>query len=90
MVGSARWHLRFYLDGDDRLDGHKVAELRALGWNDPVMDSTDDPQVQPGNHTRIWPAPFDLDTACWHVALTPAAIYGLQPDEPVLVEMGLL
>lgn len=32
----------------------------------------------------VWPAPFDFDAACWHVALTLAAVYGLQPDEPVL------
>jgi hypothetical protein len=79
----------FYLD-DDRLNGRQLAELRALGWDDPVDDPSDDPEIQPRNHIRIWPAPFDLETACWFVALTLAAVYGLDSGEPVLVEVGLL
>lgn len=51
----------------------------ATGWSTPTTTRRSRPQPH-----RIWPAPFDLDTACWHVALAFAAVYGLQPDGPVL------
>lgn len=77
------------LDPENHLDARRLARLRALGWEDPTDDSSDDAGNQPRNHTRIWPAPFDLHTACWHVALTLLAVYGLDLDEPVFVEVGL-
>jgi hypothetical protein len=79
----------FYLDDDDHLDGAQIAQLQAIGWDDPLDDPSDDEDLQPRNHTRIWPAPLDLDTACWHVALTLVTVYGLDLDEPVLAEVGL-
>ncbi len=71
-------------------DGEQIAQLQALGWHDPLDDPSDDEDLQPRNHTRIWPAPLDLDTACWHVALTLATVYGLDVEEPVLAAVGLL
>lgn len=72
----------FYLDDDERLDESQRARLRALGWDDPVDDDSDDEELQPRNHTRIWPSPVDVDAAAWHVVLTLASVYGLDTDEP--------
>jgi hypothetical protein len=79
----------FYLDEEDHLDGEQIAQVQALGWDDPLDDPSDDEDLQPRNHTRIWPVPLDLDTACWHVAVTLVTVYGFDLEEPVLVEVGL-
>ncbi|HUP70669.1 MAG TPA: hypothetical protein VM142_12770 [Acidimicrobiales bacterium] len=79
----------FYLDDEDRLDDDQDTRLRVLGWDIPVDDPTDDEEIQPRNYTKVWPAPFDLRAACWHVAVTLAAVYGIDPTEPVLVDVGL-
>ena len=71
----------FYLDDDEQLDATQLAQLRALGWDDPIDDDSDDEELQPRNHTRIWPAPVDVDTATWHVVLTLVTVYGLEVDE---------
>lgn len=80
----------FHLNPDDCLDDDQDKRLRALGWNPPVEDPSDAPETQTPNYTRVWPAPFDLRAACWHVALTLAAIYGLDPEDPILVDVALL
>lgn len=79
----------FYLDDEHQLDEDQDNRLRVLGWGIPVDDPSDDYEIQPRNYTRVWPAPFDLHAACWHVAVTLAAVYGLDPTEPVLVEVRL-
>ncbi len=69
------------LDPADRLSDVHRARLRALRWTDPSGP------VDEGlaNHSRVWPAPFDLDAACWHVVLTLLSVYGLDLDEPIFV-----
>lgn len=66
---------------DERLDERQRAQLRALGWGDPVGPAAEGL----ANHERVWPAPFDLDAACWHVVLTLLSVYGFDLDDPVLV-----
>ena len=79
----------FYLDLPDRLSDRRRGHLRALGWEDPIDDDSGDEDLQPRNHTRVWPAPFDVEAAAWHVVLTLVAVYDVDPDKPVLAEVDL-
>jgi hypothetical protein len=79
-------HLGSNLDGSlytevsgDELSPDERTRLHALGW--------DDADAETEMHPRVWPAPFDLAVACWHVALTLVAVHGLQLDEPILVTL---
>lgn len=80
----------FHLNPDYHLDDDQDKRLRALGWNPPAEGPSDDPQIPAPNYTRAWPAPFDLRAACWHVALTLVAVYGLDTEDPILVDVALL
>ena len=73
---------------EDRLDEVQKEQLRALGWSDPTEASTHgDPDG--GSFTRLWQAPFDVDLACWHLMVTLAAVYGLDPDDPIHASASL-
>jgi hypothetical protein len=72
----------FYLGTDDVLSDAQVGRLRSLGWGDPVPDVDDDEEVQPRNHTRVWPVRIDVHAAAWHVVLTLSAVYGFDLESP--------
>lgn len=81
----------FYLDDDDdRLNGQQVARA-SRSWVErpagrtPTTTRRSSPATTPQSGRGL-----STSTPPWHVALTLAVVYGLQPDEPVLVEVGLL
>ena len=74
---------------EDRLSDTQKEQLRVLGWRDPEPGLPED-QAGRDDFTRTWPPPFDVDLACWHLMVTIAAVYGLDPDEPIRASVSFL
>lgn len=74
---------------DSRLSDTQKEQLRVLGWSDPAPGQ---PEDAPGrdDFTRTWLPPLDVDLACWHLMVTIAAVYGLDPDEPIRASVSFL
>ncbi len=72
-----------------RLSDSQKEQLRVLGWSDPAPGQ---PEDRPGrdDFTRAWPPPLDIDLACWHLMVTIASVYGLDPDEPIRASVSFL
>ncbi len=78
----------FYIgEPDARLGPSQLAQLRDLGWGDPVEDPSTDDNIQPRNHTRTWPVPIDFGSAASLVVVTLAAVYGIAEEEELLVSV---
>ncbi len=65
-----------------RLNDDQRAELRRLGWADPVEDLSGGDDIQPRNHTRSWPAE-QLADACDLVLVTLQAVYGFTEADTI-------
>ena len=74
---------------DARLSDTQKDQLRVLGWDDPEPGQPEDRACR-DDFTRTWPPPFDVDLACWHLMVTIAAVYGLDPDEPIRASVSFL
>jgi len=73
---------------DDRLSDAQKKQLLALGWS-PLAEGHEDDDPARESFRREWSAPDDVDLACWHLMVTVAAVYGLDPDEPIRCSVSL-
>ena len=74
---------------DTCLSDAQKEQLRVLGWSDPAPGQPEDRPCR-DDFTRTWPPPLDVDLACWHLMVTIAAVYGLDPDEPIRASVSFL